>query len=202
MTNQIYKEIADLHNRISSIKTPREYVKIDESTPMKSEYPEPRYMRALLNRFFPTASWTCSNTPIFAPDGRIIEWVTNGMLRWDYGFLGHPGIIREGSMSASHTIQYLKKDPNRLSDMGNDVKASNTDCWKKALNFYLNICDDVYRWESPELTQMEKDKITKLINNSTYEDKEDRLLILENTLLVNKENLDKMIMLYETRQKK
>jgi len=30
-------------------------------------------------------------------------------------------------------------------DIGNDIKAANTDCIKKAFNMYLNIADDVYR---------------------------------------------------------
>ena len=86
-------------------------------------------------------------------------------------------------MVAAHRIQ-KKRGTNEFVDIGNDIKAANTDCMKKALNMYLNIADDVYRnqIEDLELSDSEKDdilevaakcspgrlaEITKLINDGT-----------------------------------
>ena len=86
-------------------------------------------------------------------------------------------------MVAAHRIQ-KKRGTNEFVDIGNDIKAANTDCMKKAFNMFLNIADDVYRnqIEDLELSNDEKndilelaakcskgrlDEITKLINNGT-----------------------------------
>ena len=93
------------------------------------------------------------------------------------------GAVRIGDMVAAHRIQ-KKRGTNEFVDIGNDVKAANTDCMKKAFNMYLNIADDVYRnqIEDLELSESEKNdileiaakcsagrlaEITKLINNGT-----------------------------------
>ena len=66
-------------------------------------------------------------------------------------------------MCAAHRIQ-KKRGTDEFVDIGNDIKASNTDCIKKAFNFYLNICDDVYRNQVDDLTlsDEQKDKIIEV----------------------------------------
>ena len=54
-------------------------------------------------------------------------------------------------MVAAHRIQ-KKRGTNEFVDIGNDVKAANTDCIKKAFNMYLNIADDVYRNQVEDLS--------------------------------------------------
>ena len=63
-------------------------------------------------------------------------------------------------MVAAHRIQ-KKRGTNEFVDIGNDIKAANTDCIKKAFNMYMNICDDVYRnqVEDPMLTDKQKKDI-------------------------------------------
>ena len=70
-------------------------------------------------------------------------------------------------MCAAHRIQ-KKRGTDEFVDIGNDVKASNTDCIKKAFNFYLNICDDVYRNQVDDLTlsDEQKDKIIEVAGMS------------------------------------
>jgi heme oxygenase len=60
-------------------------------------------------------------------------------------------------MVAAHRIQ-KKRGTNEFVDIGNDVKASNTDCIKKALQMYLNIADDVYRNQVEDLTLTDEQK--------------------------------------------
>ncbi len=60
------------------------------------------------------------------------------------------GIWRTGDMVAAHRIQ-TKRGTGDFVDIGNDIKAANTDCMKKAMNMYLNIADDVYRNQIEDL---------------------------------------------------
>ena len=66
-------------------------------------------------------------------------------------------------MVAAHRIQ-KKRGTSEFVDIGNDIKASNTDCIKKAFNMYLNIADDVYRnqVEDVQLTDNQKDEIIEV----------------------------------------
>ena len=73
-------------------------------------------------------------------------------------------------MVAAHRIQ-KKRGTNEFVDIGNDVKASNTDCIKKAFNMYLNIADDVYRnqVEDLELSDEQKNEILILAGDVSEE---------------------------------
>ena len=85
-------------------------------------------------------------------------YVVHGRLKWY-----DEGVWREGDMVAAHRVQ-KKRGTGEFVDIGNDVKASNTDCLKKALNMYLNIADDVYRnqVEDLELNEEKKDAILEI----------------------------------------
>ena len=65
-------------------------------------------------------------------------------------------------MVAAHRIQ-KKRGTNEFVDIGNDVKASNTDCIKKALQMYLNIADDVYRNQVEDLSLTDEQKNNILV---------------------------------------
>jgi len=74
-------------------------------------------------------------------------------------------------MTAAHRIQ-KKRGTSEFVDIGNDIKASNTDCIKKAFNHYMNIADDVYRnqIEDPELNEEQKKMLVEIaesIDNET-----------------------------------
>ena len=86
-------------------------------------------------------------------DGEIVKtenlgsaaYVVHGRLKWY-----DEGIWRTGDMVAAHRIQ-TKRGTGDFVDIGNDIKAANTDCMKKAMNMYLNIADDVYRNQIEDL---------------------------------------------------
>ena len=65
-------------------------------------------------------------------------------------------------MVAAHRIQ-KKRGTNEFVDIGNDIKSSNTDCIKKAFNFYLNIADDVYRNQVDDIELSDEQKNDILI---------------------------------------
>jgi len=191
------KEIRQFHMDISNLQTPREYVGTIDSTGV--EYPESEYMRSLQTKYFPTSSWTIEEKPIFNSN-RLVAWVVTGKLEWNYAFIGYPDIIRLGMMAASHQVDYktdkvTKKKTDELVDLGNNVKAANTDTWKKALNFYLNICDDIYRWECPELSKLQANELLEKAAMLKDEKRKENIIntVKGESLLLNKENYSKWL---------
>ena len=145
--NQMRKAITDKHKSVSNIATPKPFVK----KKMGMEYVEYSYMREVADKEFPGWSWIIVKTENLGSEAYVIH----GRLKWY-----DEGIWREGDMTAAHRIQ-KKRGTNEFVDIGNDIKAANTDCIKKAFNFYLNIADDVYRnqIEDMELSDDQKNDI-------------------------------------------
>ena len=145
--NQMRKAITDKHKSVSNIATPKPFVK----KKMGMDYVEYSYMREVADKEFPGWSWIIVKTENLGSEAYVIH----GRLKWY-----DEGIWREGDMTAAHRIQ-KKRGTNEFVDIGNDIKAANTDCIKKAFNFYLNIADDVYRnqIEDMELSDDQKNDI-------------------------------------------
>ena len=150
VTDKIRKAITKKHKNVSSLNTPKPFVK----KKMGMEYVEFSYMREIADQEYPGWSWTIEKTDVLGSEA----YVVHGRLKWF-----DEGIWRLGDMCAAHRIQ-KKRGTDEFVDIGNDVKASNTDCIKKAFNFYLNICDDVYRNQVDDLTlsDEQKDKIIEI----------------------------------------
>ena len=145
--NESLKLITEKHKKVSSITTPTPYIK----KKMGMDYVEYSYMREIADKEYPGWSWTIINTENLGSESFVIH----GRLKWF-----DSGVWREGDMTAAHRIQ-KKRGTDEFVDIGNDVKAANTDCIKKAFNMYLNIADDVYRnqVDDVELTDDEKEEL-------------------------------------------
>ena len=145
----VRKAITDKHKLVSNLRTPGPYVKKKQGM----DYVEYSYMREVADKEFPGWSWTIEKTEVLGNEA----YVVHGRLKWF-----DEGIWRQGDMCAAHRIQ-KKRGIDEFVDIGNDVKAANTDCIKKAFNMYLNICDDVYRnqVEDFELSDEQKDEIVE-----------------------------------------
>ena len=150
-------KINDTHKIVSELATPRTYIE----DKMGIDYVKYPYMRSIADKYYPGWSWKIINSEIvnnkaFIVHGRL-SW-------WEYGPDGAGILERHGDVTAGHRIQYSKKDPKEFVDLGNDAKAANTDCIKKAFNMYMNISDDVYRAQVKELdlTDEQKNKIIDL----------------------------------------
>ena len=141
------KAITKHHKKVSKIKTPKAFIK----QKMGMDYVEYSVMRDIADNEYPGWSWTVVKTEFAGTEA----YVVHGRLKWFDN-----GVWREGDVTASHRIQ-KKRGTNEYVDLGNDIKAANTDCIKKAFNMYMNICDDVYRnqVEDPELTDKQKKDI-------------------------------------------
>ena len=150
VTNTIKQAITDKHKSVSRIKTPKPFIK----KKMGLDYVEFSYMREIADKEYPGWSWTIEKTEVLGSEA----YVVHGRLLWY-----DEGIWRKADMVAAHRIQ-KKRGTNEFVDIGNDVKAANTDCIKKAFNMYLNIADDVYRnqVEDLELSDEQKNEILVL----------------------------------------
>ena len=136
-TDTMRVAITEKHKKVSRIKTPKPFIK----KKMGMDYCEYSYMRDVADQEFPGWSWTIIKTEVLGSEA----YVVHGRLKWY-----DEGIWREGDMCAAHRIQ-KKRGVDEFVDIGNDVKAANTDCIKKAFNQYMNIADDVYRNQVEDL---------------------------------------------------
>ena len=145
--NKALKNITKQHKKVSGIATPKAFIK----QKMGMDYVEYSVMRDIADKEYPGWSWTVIKTEFAGTEA----YVVHGRLKWFDN-----GVWREGDATAAHRVQ-KKRGTNDYVDLGNDIKAANTDCIKKAFNMYMNICDDVYRnqVEDPELTDKQKNTI-------------------------------------------
>ena len=173
--NEALKEITSKHKKVSNIATPSPYIK----KKMGMEYVEYSYMREVADKEYPGWSWTIINTENLGSEAFVIH----GRLKWF-----DSGVWREGDMTAAHRIQ-KKRGTSEFVDIGNDIKAANTDCIKKAFNMYLNIADDVYRnqVDDYELSDDEKDEML-LAAGSISDDKLKQITQLINDMVIHKGN--------------
>lgn len=135
--------ITQKHKDVSNIDTPKFFIK----NKMGVDYVEYSYMRDVADTHFPGWSWHIIKSEALGG----ASYVVHGRLRWFDN-----GVWREGDAVAAHRIQ-KKRGSDEFVDIGNDIKASNTDAIKKALNMYLNIADDVYRNRIEDLTLSEEE---------------------------------------------
>ena len=145
--NKALTNITKHHKKVSDIKTPKAFIK----QKMGMDYVEYSVMRDVADKQFPGWSWTVISTEFAGTEA----YVVHGRLKWFDN-----GVWREGDATAAHRVQ-KKRGTTEYVDLGNDIKAANTDCIKKAFNMYMNICDDVYRnqVEDPELTDKQKENL-------------------------------------------
>jgi hypothetical protein len=156
--NKALSSITKHHKKVSDIKTPKPFIK----QKMGMDYVEYSYMREIADKHYPGWSWTVIKTEFAGTEA----YVVHGRLKWFDN-----GVWREGDSTAAHRVQ-KKRGSDDYVDLGNDIKAANTDCIKKAFNMYMNICDDVYRnqVEDPELTDEQRDNISELAKLANRED--------------------------------
>ena len=141
--------LTEHHKKVSEIKTPKPFIK----QKMGMDYVEYSYMREVADREYPGWSWTVVKTEFAGTEA----YVVHGRLKWFDN-----GVWRKGDSTAAHRIQ-KKRGTDDYVDLGNDIKAANTDCIKKAFNMYMNIADDIYRnqVEDTELTEQQKGDLIK-----------------------------------------
>ena len=151
ISEEVRKQIADKHRKISQTDTPKHFVK----KKMGMDYCEISYMKSVAEDEYAPWNWEIIGKEALGTEAYVIH----GRLT----YTDANGVVRIGDMVAAHRIQ-KQRGTDEFVDIGNDIKASITDCLKKALNMYLNIADDVYRnqVDDLELSDDKKDEILEL----------------------------------------
>ena len=139
---------------------------------MSFDYVSAPYIKSMADKHYPGWSWKIIKFEVIIVNDKTEAVVIHGRLKWY-----EDGLWREGDMVAAHRIQYKKvvktdKDgkgmkgsdgkwiyvrSDELVDMGNDIKAGNTECMKKAFSVFLNIADDVYKAHIDDLSLNNKE---------------------------------------------
>tara|TARA_R110000764_G_scaffold68373_2_gene141851 strand:+ start:240 stop:851 length:612 start_codon:yes stop_codon:yes gene_type:complete len=143
------KQHHSYHKTVSNMKTPQKYIQ----QKMGLDYVRYGYMRDLADKFYPGWSWTVIKCAALGSEA----YEVHGRLKWFDN-----GIWREGDCIAAHRIQ-KKRGSDEFVDVGNDLKAANTDTIKKAFNMYMNIADDIYRNQIDEY-ELENNQIRQLLD--------------------------------------
>jgi len=151
------------HKLVSNMKTPQKYIE----QKMGLDYVRYGYMRDLADKFYPGWSWTIISTEVLGA-----AYSVHGRLKWFDN-----GIWREGDCVAAHRIQ-TKKGSDEFVDVGNDLKAANTDTIKKAFNMYMNIADDIYRNQIDEY-ELEKSQVQQLLDTAGNVDEDTQTIIAD-----------------------
>ena len=138
------------HDFVSNIPTPKVFVKDKGGF----DYVDEAYMRNQLNSHYPIWKWEIIKYEFIGD--KVIS--LHGRLT----IIDH-GVERHYDSVAAHRIATNQKG---YVDLGNDLKAANSDCFKVAVNRLCNIADDVYRKIIPDLTlsQEQKDAINGLLD--------------------------------------
>ena len=131
MSAELDHNIYDKHQYVSEMRTPVDQIKSRSGF----DYVDEGYMRWCLNKHYPIWSW------------EIIKYETLG----DKAILVHgrlkvmdEGVPRSFDSVAAHRIA-VSRSGSGYVDLGNDLKAANSDAFKVAVNRLCNVADDVYR---------------------------------------------------------
>jgi len=188
------------HKKVSEIKTPKRFIE----KKMSFDYVSAAYIKSMANKHYPGWSWKIVKFEVVIVNDRTEAIVIHGRLKWY-----EDGLWREGDMVAAHRIQYkktVKLDKNgkgikgsdgkwiyirsdELVDMGNDIKAGNTDCMKKAFSVFLNIADDVYKAHIDDLS-LNNNEVKAILTLSEKIDRKEEFQNRIDTEEINKSNYE------------
>ena len=166
------------HNDISQVDTPSIYVKDKGGF----DYVDEGYMRHLLNQHYPIWKWEVIKYEFIGD--KVIT--VHGRLT-----IMDNGVERSFDGLDAHRIAVSKRD-NSYVDLGNDLKAANSDAFKVAVNRLCNIADDVYRKRIEDVSlddsQLDiiKAKLKKIKDNKVVSKIQKSI----DNMNINKKNLD------------
>lgn len=170
--------IKSKHEAVSNIDTPKFYVKERQGF----DYVEESYMRHLLNKHFPIWSWDIIKYEFLGADWVVVH----GKLT-----ILDDGVARYYSAVSSHRIA-KNRETGDFVDIGNNLKAANTDAFKVAINRLCNISDDIYRKriEDISLSSKQKKYMMDLARNVGMEDRIEKAIETGN---IHKHNASRTI---------
>ena len=179
---EIYEEssLISKHQNVSEEPTPQDVVKSRNGF----DYVDEGYMRWRLNQHYPIWSW------------EVIKYETLG----DKAIVVHgrlkiidEGVPRSFDSVAAHRIAQARSGAGYV-DLGNDLKAANSDAFKVAVNRLCNVADDVYRKQyiDKTLSQNQYDALLLVMSQLDVQEAE-KVEIALSSGKINTDNYDKVM---------
>ena len=168
------------HQQVSETPTPSDVVKSRNGF----DYVDEGYMRWRLNQHYPIWSW------------EVIKYETLG----DKAIVVHgrlkvmdEGVPRSFDSVAAHRIA-VSRNGSGYVDLGNDLKAANSDAFKVAVNRLCNVADDVYRkqYVDKSLDEVQANTIIDVIAEMDKKEADQVYKALQSGK-INKDNYDKVL---------
>ena len=169
------------HQHVSEIPTPQDVVKSKNGF----DYVDEGYMRWRLNQHYPIWSW------------EVIKYETLG----DKAIVVHgrlkvmdEGVPRSFDSVAAHRIA-VSRNGSGYVDLGNDLKAANSDAFKVAVNRLCNVADDVYRKQyiDKSLGDVQLNNLMDIIAEMDNKEEADKVHRALRSGMINQDNYDKVM---------
>ena len=180
ITAEMNANICDKHQWVSEAPTPRDVVKSRNGF----DYVDEGYMRWRLNQHYPIWSWEVVKYETLGDKAIVVH----GRLK-----VVDEGVPRSFDAVAAHRIAQARSGSGYV-DLGNDLKAANSDAFKVAVNRLCNVADDVYRkqYVDKSLNKEQSDYLYLCMSQmDTGEAKKVEAALVSGK--INKDNYDKVI---------
>ena len=179
---EIYEEssLISKHQNVSEAPTPQDVVKSRNGF----DYVDEGYMRWRLNKHYPVWSWEVIKYETLGDKAIVVH----GRLK-----IMDEGIPRSFDSVAAHRIAQARSGAGYV-DLGNDLKAANSDAFKVAVNRLCNVADDVYRkqYVDKTLSQNQYDALLLVMSQLDVQEAE-KVEIALSSGKINTDNYDKVM---------
>ena len=151
ITSEMNANICDKHQWVSEQPTPQDVVKSKNGF----DYVDEGYMRGRLNQHYPIWSWEVVKYETLGDKAIVVH----GRLK-----IMDEGVPRSFDSVAAHRIAVARSGGGYV-DLGNDLKAANSDAFKVAVNRLCNVADDVYRKQyiDKTLSELQYNELTEFM---------------------------------------
>jgi hypothetical protein len=139
------------HQMVSEEPTPQDVVKSKNGF----DYVDEGYMRWRLNQHYPIWSWEVVKYETLGDKAIVVH----GRLK-----IMDEDVPRSFDSVAAHRIAVARSGGGYV-DLGNDLKAANSDAFKVAVNRLCNVADDVYRkqYVDKTLSELQYNELTEFM---------------------------------------
>jgi len=168
------------HQKVSEEPTPSDVVKSRNGF----DYVDEGYMRWRLNQHYPIWSWEVVKYETLGDKAIVVH----GRLK-----IIDEGVPRSFDSVAAHRIA-VSRNGSGYVDLGNDLKAANSDAFKVAVNRLCNVADDVYRKQyiDKSLDKIQSNALMDVIAEMDKKEADQVYKALESGK-INKDNYDKVM---------
>jgi len=169
------------HQHVSEIPTPQDVVKSKNGF----DYVDEGYMRWRLNQHYPIWSWEVVKYETLGDKAIVVH----GRLK-----VMDEGVPRSFDSVAAHRIAVARSGSGYV-DLGNDLKAANSDAFKVAVNRLCNVADDVYRkqYVDKRLGDVQVNNLMDVIGDMENKKEADQVYDALKSGKINQDNYDKVM---------